>query len=320
MAKIVLVGGGGYLGGRIAERLSADRQEVVVTSRGSRAWPCAVHRVNVIKVETLSPIQLAQVLEGAQTVVLLAAANEILAARDPVAANEATSSLCLAWLEAAARAGVDHFIHFSTVHVYGRQAPGAIDEGRPLRPTHPYATTHAAAELFVQAAHRRGDLKATILRLSNAFGAPLDPGVDRWSLLLNDLARQAVLQQRLRLLSPGLQARDFIGLGVVAEAVTWLTDRPAPSEDEAMVYNLGSGRSMTVLEAAQALQSRCRQRLGYEPPIERPASPAGATPENWQLDVGRLHAAGFTAETDFEGELDRLLDFCRQHRERLSGT
>ncbi len=51
------------------------------------------------------------------------------------------------------------------------------------------------AEDYVLAAHGNGLLGGIVLRLSNALGAPADPGVNAWTLIANDLCRQAAQQR-----------------------------------------------------------------------------------------------------------------------------
>jgi len=75
------------------------------------------------------------------------------------------------------------------------------------RPVHPYAITHHAAEDFVLAAHDEKRLMGYVIRLSNGFGAPAHAGVDRWTLLVNDLCRQAVQTRQLILRSAGCLGR-----------------------------------------------------------------------------------------------------------------
>ena len=64
-------------------------------------------------------------------------------------------------------------------------------------PDIPYAITHRAAEDFTLMFASRGKLDARVVRLSNAFGAPAHGSVDRWTLLVNDLCRQAVETKKL---------------------------------------------------------------------------------------------------------------------------
>jgi UDP-glucose 4-epimerase len=264
--------------------------------------------------------QVDRALTGADALVMLAAANEIDAASNPVPAAEATATQCLAWLESAKRCGLQRVVYFSTIHVYGRIDGECVNEERPTRPAHPYASTHLAAEVYVQTAHRIGPMASTIFRLSNAFGAPVDPNVNRWSLLVNDLARQAVRVGELRLTSDGTQTRDFIGMGQVCAAVSWALTQPRAS-NEAAIYNLASGASMTVYEMACRVAERTGLLLGRTPEISRPSPDSSqCPPPHGRFDVSRLAKSGFVAKTDTNREIDDLLRFCLDHNRSLSGS
>lgn len=84
---------------------------------------------------------------------------------------EATSTVALA----AAEAGVEHFVHISSVSVYGRQTGGPPDEEAECHPEGPYAESKYHAELKArQAAETRG-MRLTVLRLATVYGEG-DPG------------------------------------------------------------------------------------------------------------------------------------------------
>lgn len=315
--RVLIPGGTGYVGGRIAEHLASQGMDVCVCSRRAGPWAGPTRSIAVREADWRDPTQLDQLVDGRDAIIMLAAANEIDAAADPVAAADATSTQCVAWLEAAARAGVSRFVYFSTIHVYGANDGSRLHESREPRPVHPYASTHLAAEVYVQAAHRQGKLNAVIFRLSNAYGAPVDPAVKRWTLLVNDLARQAVLDGRLRLRSDGLQARDFVGLRQVCAAVHWsLQDRPRGAE--AAILNLGSGVSETVYDMAQRVSRRARLLWPGEFPVLRPAPTPDATAPPFCLDISRLADAGFAVSSEPDVEIDELLRFCHDHALHLS--
>jgi len=67
---------------------------------------------------------------------------------------------------------VKRIIHISTSKVYGtsKYAAGMIDEETIMKPSNPYVASKAAADLFVQAAHRRHKLNTIILRPTNTYG------------------------------------------------------------------------------------------------------------------------------------------------------
>jgi predicted dehydrogenase/nucleoside-diphosphate-sugar epimerase len=75
--------------------------------------------------------------------------------------------------EAALAAGVERFVHFSTISVYGDDSAksGRVDESTPLRPTRgsDYGETKAAAEGVIRKAAAKG-LNACIFRPARVFG------------------------------------------------------------------------------------------------------------------------------------------------------
>jgi UDP-glucose 4-epimerase len=304
-------GGTGYVGGRACEALAHAGWRVRVASRRARAWPGpSSSDIEVLACDWREPTQRARLIEGCEALLMLAAANEIDAAHDPAAAEEATSGQCLGWLESARGTALRRFVYLSTIHVYGAvQEEGPISETSPALPRHPYASAHLAAERFVHESSARGELPSTIFRLSNTFGAPVDPQVDRWSLLVNDLARQAVERGRLELRSDGLQARDFVPMATVCDALRWSLDTTQSDG----LFNLGSGRSTTVFDMATRIADRCGAVLGFRPPIVRPEPAPGANPGRFRLDVGALQRAGGLVEHDWEPEIDALLRFCSTH-------
>lgn len=309
--RVLVPGGTGYVGGRVVEALHEAGWKVRVVSRRPRDWRGpAGSSIEVVTCDWRDSSQRAAAAAGCDALLMLAAANEIEAARNPVAAADDTATQCLGWLQTARAAGVSRFVYLSTVHVYGcTDVDTPIGETLPPKPIHPYAQTHLAAEVYVDAAGRRGEIQATTFRLSNSFGAPVDAAVDRWTLLVNDLARQAVETGKLVLRSDGLQARDFVPLRTVCQALRWALECPSAGP----LYNLGSGQSVTVFEMARRIAGRCAATLGFLPPLERLEPAPGAAPGRYLLDVGLLSRDSGLAALAWEPEIDALLRFCRSH-------
>src|ERR1051326_4797952 len=219
--SILITGGLGYVGGRIARALAeqTDFALLLGTRHSKLPKPAWLKRGSVIPLDVTGGQALHDVWKGVRFVLHLAAMNEIESAKDPAGAVTVNTLGTLKLVQAAERAGVERFIYFSTAHVYGVPLAGSITEATLPRPVHPYAMTHRAAEDFVLAAHDRKTMGGLVLRLSNGFGAPIRPEVNRWTLLVNDLCRQAVTARKLVLQSSGLQQRDFVTLSDVARAV-----------------------------------------------------------------------------------------------------
>lgn len=306
---LLVTGALGYLGGRLALALG-DAGHVVKcgTRRRESSAPAWLPGKQMAYLDWESVDMLADACKGVECVIHLAAMNEIDSAKDPIGALHMNGLSSLRLLEAAKRAGVRRYIYFSTAHVYGAPLRGEITEAVLPRPIHPYAISHRVTEDFVLAAHDLGQIQGVVVRLSNGFGAPATPDVDRWTLLVNDLCRQAATTGELRLNSAGAQRRDFIALGDVARAVDHLlqldSDRLADG-----LFNLGGGKAVTILEMTERVAARWRNLTGKDIPIIRPTGDGAPSPSlNYRCD--KLAATGFALSSQVDTEIDDTLKLC----------
>src|SRR3954471_9613222 len=83
-------------------------------------------------------------------------------------------------LDAAVQAGVERFVHFSSVTTFGFDYPDGVDEAWPVRLTgNPYPDSKIASEQVTLQAHLAGDVQATIVRPGDVYG----PRSRGWTLL-----------------------------------------------------------------------------------------------------------------------------------------
>lgn len=307
--SVLLTGGLGYVGGRVALALVQAGYEVRCGSRRQgTAAPAWLPTLQMVHLDWDSDDMLAQACQGVDCVIHLAAANEIESARDPIGALRMNGLASLRLLEAAKRSNVRRFIYFSTAHVYGSPLQGEITEASLPRPIHPYAITHKVAEDFVLAAHDQAQIEGIVVRLSNGFGAPATPNIDRWTLLVNDLCRQAAATGALKLNSAGIQLRDFITLGDVADAVVHLMTLDAPRIGNGL-FNLGGGNSVSILAMAERVASRWRALTHSEIAIARPSDDRGPAPSLiYRCD--KLAETGYAPTNQIDLEIDNTLRLC----------
>jgi len=261
----------------------------------------------------LDPASLSAAMQNVQAVVHLAAMNENECLNNPGQAILVNTIGTLNVLQAAVAAGVKHFIYFSTAHVYGTPLVGHLTESTLPRPIHPYAITHRAAEDFVLAAHENKKSIGTVVRLSNGFGVPTHPEVDRWTLLTNDLSRQAVQTRKIVLRSNGLQQRNFITLEDVGRAVGHLLKLTKEQCGDGL-FNLGGESSMSIWEMTQRIADRCQIVLGFKPDINRPESELNSIEKTQSLhyDCSKFLKTGFQLKGAVEREIDDTIALCSQ--------
>ena len=315
MTRVLITGAGGYIGGRLIEAMTERGVDLrALVREPAPALPIETIICDLSAPEAEAPLRAA--CQGVDAVVHLAGEDEVLAAREPARALATTLVAAERTAEAAAQAGVGRLIYLSTVHVYGaRMTPGAIlEEDMRVEPRSAYAISRLASE-HVAAAVAREPCQLMIFRLTNSVGAPHDPTVDRWTLVVNDLCRQGATRGRLTLRSSGTQWRDFVPLSWVCTALS-----AAAGVGDAEVppgrYNLGSGQPITVRSVAGMVQDAFEQQTGTRPPLDAP-EPEPDPPGPYYVSTARASACGLSPPPPLAEAIAETVRFCLEHSEQL---
>lgn len=308
--RVLITGGLGFIGGRLAQHLQQNGHQVIIGSRKATRVLGWLPHAAVAAIEWNDDASLQRVCEDVDVVVHAAGMNANDCAADPVGAITFNGVGTARLLAAAILSGVQRFIYLSTAHVYASPLVGVITEEICPRNLHPYATSHLAGEYSVLAANQRGQIEGIVLRLSNVFGAPAHKDVNCWMLLMNDLCRQALQTNRMVLHSSGLQQRDFISMQQVCRVVEDFCVRDVLALPFNL-FNVGSGRSQSVLQMAHLVQERCLHFTGVKPELSHREKGPDEQTEVLEFSPTRLENAGIVVEHDNNAEIDRLLAFCR---------
>jgi dihydroflavonol-4-reductase len=154
MTRILVTGGAGFLGRHLCAKLAGAGHAVVALDPSP--WDDPPPGVAVLRGSILDPAALGEAVAGATHVAHLAA-NAMLWARSPAGFERVNVAGAAAVAQAAARAGVDRFLHVSsaTTLVAGPPAPrtvGAHDVLPPEALLGPYPRSKRRGELEVEAA------------------------------------------------------------------------------------------------------------------------------------------------------------------------
>jgi len=308
--KVLITGGFGFLGGRVAQYLSDQGHTVLLGSRKAIASPPWLSKSKVVETRWNSPDDLERLCSGIDAVIHTAGMNAQDCANDPVGALECNGIATANLVRAAIRTGVKRFIYLSTAHVYSSPLAGTITEDTCPMNLHPYATSHRAGEDAILFAQQRGEIEGIVIRLSNAFGTPTHKEVNCWMLLVNDLCRQAVTTGKMILHSTGMQRRDFIALTDACRAIDHLLSLAAGSIGKGL-FNLGGAWTPTVWEMACLIQQRCASSIGIQPELFR-VNPVDSEPiMELHYHMDRFLKTGFQPAADRFSEIDQLLIFSR---------
>lgn len=296
--RLLLVGGSGYFGARLAEAL-ADAWDVAVTVRSdtpARAAWLAERGIASLRYDSSCDAA----LPGGEysAIVNLAMPGAQAAGKDADAAmaqGRSTAGACLAALRAGRAA---RLIHFSTFHVYGGSAAETYTEDMPKAPGHPYGKTHLAIE---------GDLlgsdvadRIAILRPTNMVGAPAHQDLgEQAGLIFLDLCRQVAETHAMTLRNDGQSYRDILPFGDAIAAVDLLL---RAETGWAGLFNLGAGQAITMQTLAETIAAASPQLV---PVTYGDGTDAFRSP--FRVDIARLQSLGWRPSASIADEARRTI-------------
>ena len=310
--RILITGGLGYVGGRVADFLKRNRPESIIilgTSRENTKIPDWAKRFEVIRLNIRDQVSIEKAISNdIHIVVHLAALNELDSLNDIKLAWETNSLGTQSLLSVASQKQVTKFVYFTTFHVYGGHQQ-TITEESPTRPHHPYAATHRAAEDMVRFYQHYKNMDTLTLRLSNGFGYPMDSGINRWTLVFNDLCRQAVTSGKIIVKSSGKQHRDFISLHDVAATVDYFLFKNSGKWGDGL-FNLGGDCSFSIIDVANKIASVFEKKYGSTVPIEIQRKDDKNIHHPVRYNIDKLKNTGFRLTGNMDEEIEQTLSLC----------
>lgn len=251
----LVTGGAGFIGSHLVEELVRRGRPVRVFDDFSTGLRSNLAHYNsaldVAEGSLTDPGAVARAVRGVGVVYHLGAlASVARSVETPDVTHAACATGTLNLLDAARKSGVRRVVYAASSSAYGgSSSEGGQVEDQPAAARSPYAAAKLAGELYMQAfAHTYG-LETVRLRFFNIFG-PRQRSDSPYSGVIA-LFTAAMSQGRAPSIhGDGTQSRDFT---YVANAVQALMKAAEAPEVSGNVYNVGTGRSISVLELVAAL-------------------------------------------------------------------
>ncbi len=314
--KILITGAAGYLGAKIIQVLAEQNEVIALDKHFPPNWKTTFPHIETWERDLTQKTN----QENLQQHSFDAIVHTIsLDHRDceQVSIDELLAiNLQITWelLEHFVKKGTK-LIYLSTMQVLGKLPLSRIDENTPRNLQNRYALTHAWCEDLVHLYHKKYDGRAVTLRLSNGYGTPVFPENNCWWLVVNDLCRMAVLDQRIVLRSDGSPLRDFVHIQDVASAIEKLL-QPLTSRS---LYQISSGETRTMLELALIVQHTYQKLYQTQLPvyhsekilvenIEAPIT------KRYQIENQRLRKMGYQPNWTLEKGIEDLLIYLTKSR------
>ncbi len=314
-ATYLVTGGAGFIGSHLTDSLVADQHRVIVLddlSTGSRenlSASLATGRVELIEGSVLDPAVVDECVARADVCVHLAAAlgvaRIVAQPLDSLRENVIGADIVMA---AAARQR-RRLLFSSSSEVYGKLNERGLKEsadrviGSPARSRWSYAIGKEFGEALAQAYVQECDSEMIVVRLFNTVG-PRQAGA--YGMVLPRFVRQAIAGDALTVYGDGKQTRCFTDVHDVVRALRQLL---ASEGAAGGVYNIGSLRSVRVLDLANLVIERTGSESGIVLVPYEQAHPAGFEElGNRSPDTAALRKlTGWTTRRTLEETVDSVI-------------
>jgi len=311
MRNILLIGGEGYIGNVLSEKLLALGYQVTSFDKliyGNNL--CVLNHAlknnyrfiygDLTRREELEPA-----LEGIDTVVLLAGlVGDPITKKYPVESGQINDEGVKGVIQLCAEKNMDQLIFISTCSNYGLiENDDLADEDFPLNPLSLYAKSKTSAEQIILSLKNKTEMKPTILRFATAFG--LSPRM-RFDLTVSEFTRELATGVELEVYDPHTW-RPYCHVNDFARLITMVIEAP-PEKVAFEVFNAGGDvNNATKQMIVNGILERIPTgRVCYQE--------QGSDPRNYRVNFGKVRKVlGFEPEYTVQDGIEELIEAIESH-------
>ncbi|HKG12277.1 MAG TPA: NAD-dependent epimerase/dehydratase family protein [Pyrinomonadaceae bacterium] len=308
--RVVVIGGGGFVGSALVKHLSA-RHACVCFGHGGRFEELRGKingGVEYVEGEVTDAGALREVMRGADAAVYAAGTGgEADCLKDPTRSLLSHVYGVQSAAREAADANVARFVFTSTIAVYGTYTarPMPLTEDMIARPDEFYGALKASAERALIDSGR-----FRILRLSNVYGY----GGGLFSLSSGVAGKFVELISQgkpLRVYGDGSQRIDYVHADDVCRAYELAL---GAGDGRSFVYNVGGGRPVSIRELAETAATLAEELTGTRAEIEYAPAPADKLWPDRRLSIEKIERElGWRPKVSIgEGLREMLTDWTRE--------
>jgi UDP-glucose 4-epimerase len=265
--RCLVTGGAGFIGSHLVDALLAEGNSVCVLDDFSYGKPAnlAGKPVDLVRGSITDMDAVMRAVKGCEVIFHLAAIASVAKSVEmPGLSHAVCATGTLNVLDAARQAGVRRVVYAGSASAYGDQPGDTRTETDALIPLSPYAAAKLAGEHYCTAFTSVYGLETVRLRFFNVFG-PRQDASSPYSGVIAIFINLMLQGKTPTIFGDGKQARDFVFIDDVVQAVRLAADaKPAVGN----VYNIGSGKSTSVLTLVQTLNDLLGSQIQ---PIHQPA-------------------------------------------------
>jgi nucleoside-diphosphate-sugar epimerase len=297
--KVVVTGGGGFIGSHLVERLLRSGHQVRVFdsfATGRRENLAGLEDAELLVGDLRDRTSVRAAMKGAEAVFHLAALPSVARSwQDPVTTLAVNALGTVTVAEEAVRAGAGALVYSSSSSVYGEQEAERKSEDLEPRPLSPYGYSKLLGEKVALAHSRAGDIRVVALRYFNVFGPRQDPN-SQYSAVIPLFIKHALAQTTATIFGDGRQSRDFTFVGNVVDGNLLALESLA----NGVPVNMACGSSYSLLDLVRVIS-----RLNERPLQVVHAEERQGDIRHSMADLSRARALlGYQPRVDFESGLE----------------
>ncbi len=310
MHKLLVTGGAGFIGSNFVKyHLTEHPDEGLVvldklTYAGNldnlrEVWEDP--RFSFVKGDICDPEIVERAISGCDRIVNFAAETHVDRSIGGAGAFVRTDVLgTFVLLEAARAHELKRYVQISTDEVYGSIEEGSFRETDPLKPSSPYSSSKAGADLLVLSYFITHRLPVVITRSSNNFGPSQYP-----EKLIPLFVTNALEDKVLPLYGDGLNVRDWLFVDDNCRAIDAVLRRGKEGE----IYNIGGDNERTNREITDLiLRELNKPRSLVKMVTDRPGHD-----RRYSISSEKIKALGWTRPASFEENLARTVQWYVQN-------
>jgi dTDP-glucose 4,6-dehydratase len=209
-------------------------------------------------------------------------------------------------MEACREARVPKIVHVSTDEVYGEVMEGAVNESAVLKPTNPYSSSKAAAEMILRGYTQSYGMPIVTVRANNLYGTRQFP-----EKIIPRFICHMLVGRKLPLHGNGQNRRHYLSAIDFARAVSFVAEHGDIGE----IYNIGTNEEYTNLQVASMIAGF----FGVDPDSvcefvpDRPFNDG-----RYSISWDKLSDKGWSPQYSLRKDIGRLVQWYETHLWRFA--
>jgi UDP-glucose 4-epimerase len=317
--RVVVTGGGGFIGAYLVKRLVREGWDVVVVDtmvRGDASRFAEVaDDVELFTCDVRDQEALERAFVGVEVVMHLAAINGTENFyKQPELVLDVGLRGALAVVNAGRNAGVPDLVVASTAEVYQTPSVVPTPENIPLmlpdslNPRYSYGGSKIVSELIAFNYAQEHYRKVQVFRPHNVFGPDMGWKHVEPQFIVRALAARDAYPNGgapFNIQGDGTETRAFCYVDDIVSGILTMYEKGGHRE----IYHIGSDVEVTIRELA----SRIGKIVGVDLDIRPGRAAEGGTPRRCP-DIGKMRALGWSPEVGLDEGLERTVAWYAEHR------